>query len=76
MFAGLSHLTRKTSDPVSYAMITSLTAQVQCVLLVTSFDGKELANHAVVDGVLKASAYFADHFQVGSKILKKNITTR
>ena len=61
-FAVLSHVTRKTSELVSQAIITSLTPLAQRVITVTYDNGKEFADHAVVDKALKSTAYFADPF--------------
>ncbi|WP_445778833.1 IS30 family transposase [Shewanella sp.] len=61
-FAVLSHVTRKTSDLVSQAIITSLAPLAQRVRTVTYDNGKEFADHAVVDEALKSTAYFADPF--------------
>jgi IS30 family transposase len=61
-FAVLSHVTRKTSDLVSQAIITSLAPVAQRVRTVTDDNGKEFADHAVVDEALKSTAYFADPF--------------
>ena len=61
-FAVLSHVTRKTSDLVSQAIITSLAPLAQRVITVTYDNGKEFADHAVVDEALKSTAYFADPF--------------
>ncbi len=61
-FAVLSHVTRKTSDLVSQAIITSLAPLAARVRTVTYDNGKEFADHAVVDEALKSTAYFADPF--------------
>ena len=61
-FAVLSHVTRKTSGLVSQAIITSLAPLAQRVITVTYDNGKEFADHAVVDEALKSTAYFADPF--------------
>ena len=61
-FAVLSQVTRKTSDLVSQAIITSLAPLAQRVRTVTYDNGKEFADHAVVDEALKSTAYFADPF--------------
>jgi IS30 family transposase len=61
-FAVLSHLTRKTSDLVNQAIITSLTPLAQRVSTVTYDNGKEFADHAVVDEELKSTDFFADPF--------------
>jgi IS30 family transposase len=55
-FAVLSHVTRKTSDLVSQAIITSLAPMAQRVRTVTYDNGKEFADHAVVDEALKLTA--------------------
>jgi len=61
-FAVLSHVTRKTSDLVSQAIIKSLAPLAQRVRTVNYDNGKEFADHAVVDEALKSTAYFADPF--------------
>ncbi len=61
-FAVLAHVTRKTSDLVSQATITSLTPLAQRVRTVTYDNGKEFADHAAVDEALKSKAYFADPY--------------
>lgn len=61
-FAVPSHVTRKTSDLVCQAIITSLAPLAQCVRTVTYENGKGFADHAVVDEALKSMAYFADPF--------------
>jgi IS30 family transposase len=61
-FAVLSLVTRKTSNLVSQAIITSLTPLAQRVRTVTYDNGKEFADHAVVDDALNSTAYFADPF--------------
>ena len=61
-FAVLAHVTRKTSDLVSQAIITSLAPLAQRVRTMTYDNGKEFADHAVVDDALKSTAYFADPF--------------
>jgi IS30 family transposase len=61
-FAVLSLVTRKTSNLVSQAIITSLTPLAQRVKTVTYDNGKEFADHAVVDDALNSTAYFADPF--------------
>ena len=60
--AVLSHVTRKTSDLVSQAIIKSLAPLAQRVRTVTYDNGKEFADHAVVDEALKSTVYFADPF--------------
>jgi IS30 family transposase len=52
-FAVLAHVTRKTSDLVSQAIITSLAPLAQRVRTVTYNNGKEFAVHAAVDEALK-----------------------
>jgi IS30 family transposase len=61
-FAVLRHVTRKTSELVSQAIISSLAPLAQRVKTVTYDNGKEFAGHAVVDKALKSTAYFADPF--------------
>jgi IS30 family transposase len=61
-FAVLSHVTRKTSDLVSQAIITSLAPPAQLFIGATYDNRKEFAAHAVVDEALKSTAYFADPF--------------
>ena len=61
-FAVLAHVTRKTADLVSQAIITSLTPLAQRVRTVTYDNGKEFADHAAVDEALKSTAYFADPY--------------
>lgn len=61
-FAVLAHVTRKTSDLVSQAIITSLAPLAQRVRTMTYDNGKEFADHVVVDEALKSTAYFADPF--------------
>jgi len=56
----LAHVTRKTSELVSQAIITSLTPLAQRVRTITYDNGKEFADHAAVDEALKSTAYFAD----------------
>jgi IS30 family transposase len=61
-FAVLAHVTRKTSDMVSQAIITGLTPLAHRVKTVTYDNGKEFADHAAVDKALDSTAYFADPF--------------
>ncbi len=61
-FAVLAHVTRKTSDLVSQAIITILAPLAQRIRTVTYDNGKEFADHAVVDEALNSMAYFADPF--------------
>ena len=61
-FAVLAHVTRKTADLVSQAIITSLTPLAQRVRTVTYDNGKEFADHAAVDEALKSMAYCASTF--------------
>jgi IS30 family transposase len=61
-FAVLAHVTRKTSELVSQAIITSLAPLAQRVRTVTYDNGKEFADHAVVDEALRSTAYFADPY--------------
>jgi len=61
-FAVLAHVTRKTSDLVSQAIITSLAPLSQRVRTITYDNGKEFADHAAVDEALKSTAYFADPY--------------
>jgi len=59
----LDHVTRKTSDIVSQAIITRLTPLAHCVKKVSYDYGKEIADHAVVDEeALVLPAYFVDPF--------------
>ena len=61
-YAVISHVIQKTSDLVSKAIITSLGPLALCVKTVTYDNGKEFADHAVVDKALKSTAYFADPY--------------
>lgn len=61
-FAVLAHVTRKTSDLVSQAIISGLKPLAHRVKTVTYDNGKEFADHAVVDKALDSTAYFADPF--------------
>jgi IS30 family transposase len=61
-FAVISHVTQKTSDLVSKAIITSLAPLASCVKTVTYDNGKEFAGHAVIDKALNSTAYFADPY--------------
>jgi len=61
-FAVLAHVTRKTSELVSQAIITSLTPLAQRFRTVTYDNGKEFADHAAVDEALKSTAYFANPY--------------
>ena len=61
-FAVLAHVTRKTSDLVSQAIISGLKPLAHRVKTVTYDNGKEFADHAVVDEALDSTAYFADPF--------------
>ena len=61
-FAVLAHVTRKTADLVSQAIITSLAPLAQRVRTVTYDNGKEFADHAAVDEALRSTAYFADPY--------------
>ncbi len=61
-FAVLAHVTRKTADLVSQAIITNLTPLAQRVRTVTYDNGKEFADHAAVDEALKSTTYFADPY--------------
>lgn len=61
-FAVLAHVTGKTSDLVSQAIISGLKPLAHRVKTVTYDNGKEFADHAVVDKALDSTAYFADPF--------------
>jgi IS30 family transposase len=61
-FVVLAHVTRKTSDMVSQAIIAGLTPLAHRVKTVTYDNGKEFADHAAVDKALGSTAYFADPF--------------
>jgi IS30 family transposase len=61
-FAVLSSVTRKTSELVSQSIIRSLALLAARIRTVTYDNGKEFADHAVVDEALKSTAYFADPF--------------
>ena len=61
-FAVLARVTRKTSDLVSPAIITSLTSLAQRVKTVTYDNGKQFTDYAFADEPLKSTAYFADPF--------------
>jgi IS30 family transposase len=61
-FAVLSHVTRKTSDLVSQAIIASLAPLTLRVRTVTYNNGKEFVDHAIVDEALESTAYFSDPF--------------
>ena len=55
-FAVVSHITRKISNLVSQAIITSLAPLAQRIRTLTYDCGKELVDHAVVDEALKSTA--------------------
>ncbi len=61
-FVVISYIIRKTSGLISQTIITSLAPLAQRVRTVTYNNGKEFADHAVVDEALKSTAYFADPF--------------
>jgi IS30 family transposase len=61
-FAVLSLVTRKTSNLVSQAIMTSLAHLAQRVRIVTDENEKKFTDHAVVDDALKSMAYFAEPF--------------
>jgi IS30 family transposase len=71
-FAVLAHVTRKTSDLVSQAIITSLAPLSQRVRTVTYDNGKEFADHAAVDDVLRSTAYFADPYAIWQRRSNEN----
>ena len=60
--AVLALVTRKTSDLVSQVIITGLAPLAHCVKTVRYNNGKEFADHGVVDKFLNSAAYFADPF--------------
>lgn len=61
-FAMISKVARKTSDQVSAAIIRRLRPVAGRVSTITYDNGKEFAEHAVIDRSLGSTAYFADPF--------------
>jgi IS30 family transposase len=61
-YAVISKVARKTSEQVSQAIIDRLKPYASRVKTLTYDNGKEFADHAVIDLALDSTAYFADPF--------------
>lgn len=61
-YAVICKVARKTSEQVSQAIIERLTPYASRVKTLTYDNGKEFADHAVIDLALGSTTYFADPF--------------
>ena len=71
-YAFLSKVSQKTSDLVSSAIIRRLKGVAPLVKTITYDNGKEFAEHARVDRVLKSKGYFAEPFSSWQRCTNEN----
>jgi transposase, IS30 family len=72
-YAVLAKVENKTSDQVSTAIIKRLKPIARWVQTLTYDNGKEFADHAVIDKVLGSTAYFADPYSSWQRGSNENL---
>lgn len=72
-YAVLAKVENKTSDQVSTAIIERLKPIARRVRTLTYDNGKEFADHAVIDRVLGSTAYFADPYSSWQRGSNENL---